>query len=84
MCERECELTFHHLIPRKLHRRSFYRRHYSRAELDAGVEVCRLCHDGIHDLYDEKRLARDFATLGDLLGDDALRRHFHWVSKQKR
>jgi 5-methylcytosine-specific restriction endonuclease McrA len=84
LCEREGELTFHHLVPRKLHRRPYYRKHFTREALNTGVDVCRLCHDGIHDLYDEKRLAKDFASLEALLGDEALRRHVDWVRKQKR
>jgi hypothetical protein len=84
LCHRETDLTLHHLIPRKLHRRPFYRRRFSRDELGAGIEICRRCHDGIHDLYDEKRLARDFASLEALRADPPLRRHFHWVGKQKR
>jgi 5-methylcytosine-specific restriction endonuclease McrA len=83
LCLREAELTFHHLIPRKLHRRPFYRKHFSRETLNTGIDICRLCHDGIHDLYDEKRLARDFASVEALSGDEALRRHFQWVGKQK-
>ncbi len=84
LCGREGELTFHHLIPRKLHGRPYYRKHYSREQLDTGIDICRLCHDGIHDLYDEKRLAKEFASLEALRGDEGLRRHFAWVSKQKR
>ena len=28
LCQRERELTFHHLIPKKVHRRAFFRRTY--------------------------------------------------------
>lgn len=82
-CGREVPLTFHHLIPRKLHRRARFRKHYTRDELNRGIQVCRLCHDGIHDLYDEIQLADAFATVESLLEDEALQRHFAWVARQR-
>lgn len=83
LCGREGPLTFHHLIPRKLHRRPFYRKRYSRDFLNLGIDICRRCHDGLHDLYDEKRLARDFATVDALRADESIQRHVAWVRKQK-
>ena len=82
-CFREVELTFHHLIPKKAHRRKRFKNSYSKRQLNAGVHVCRLCHRGIHRLYDELTLARDFNTLEQLLADETLAKHFAWVSKQK-
>ena len=55
----------------------------TKKQLNVGVHVCRLCHRGIHRLYDELTLARDFNTLEQLLADEALAKHFAWVSKQK-
>ena len=83
-CGRRLPLTFHHLIPRKLHRRPRFRKRYSRAELALGIYVCRDCHDGIHRTYTEMELARDKATPEALLGDTELGRHFSWLSRQRR
>lgn len=83
-CGRKTPLTFHHLIPRKLHRRTRFRRHCSREELNRGIHVCRACHSGIHRRYDEMTLAREFSTLQRLLDDPDLSRHFAWVARQKR
>lgn len=83
LCGRECPLTFHHLIPRKLHRRKAFRKRYSRAALSQGVHVCRDCHDGIHDFYDEMTLAKRFPQVEALQCDPALARHFRWVAKKK-
>ncbi len=77
-------LTFHHLIPRKLHRRPRFRKQYSREQLAEGVYVCRECHDGIHSTYTEMELARDFATVEALLADPQLARHFSWLARQRR
>lgn len=82
-CERSTLLTFHHLIPRKLHRRTAFKKKYSRKALNQGIAVCRACHNGIHDLYTEMQLAKEFASLPSLLNDPALQLHFAWVAKQK-
>lgn len=82
-CKRVTNLTFHHLIPRKLHRRVHFRKHYTRAQLNQGIDVCRLCHNGLHNLYDEMALARRFTSLEAILSCDALQKHFGWVAKQK-
>lgn len=83
-CRRRMPLTFHHLIPRKLHRRQAFRRVYSRGELARGIAICRACHDGIHDRYDELELARDFTEPRALAEDPDLKRHFAWVARQRR
>ncbi len=77
-------LTFHHLIPRKLHRRNHFRKNYKREELNRGIAICRQCHNGLHRLYDEMTLAKRFSTLDTLLSDEAIRRHVAWCSRQKR
>ena len=82
-CLRAVELTFHHLIPRKVHRRTFFRKHVDREALNRGIWVCRQCHKGIHKRFDEMELAKHFNTKELLQSDDALQRHFQWVAKQK-
>lgn len=48
-----------------------------------GIYVCRLCHNGIHDLIPEKELAEKFTTRESLLANPAVRKHVAWVKKQK-
>jgi hypothetical protein len=60
-----------------------FKKKYNRAELNQGIAVCRACHNGIHDLYTEMQLAKEFASLKSLLDDPALQLHFAWVAKQK-
>lgn len=83
LCGRWIQLTFHHLIPKKLHRRTRFKKNYSKTELNQGVWVCRLCHDGIHDRYDEMALAKQLATWESLKTDPQIQRHAEWVAKQK-
>lgn len=82
-CQRLVPLTFHHLIPRKMHRRKGFRRRFSKEELNIGIYVCRKCHRGIHVLYDELTLATRFHSLELLLRDETLAGHFRWVAKQR-
>lgn len=84
LCSRQVPLTFHHLIPRKVHRRNYFRKHKDRESLNLGIYVCRLCHRGIHKLYDEMTLAKELNSLEALKADPDLARHFTWSAKQKR
>jgi hypothetical protein len=84
LCDREKPLTFHHLIPKAVHRRNRYQKRYTKDDLRSrGISVCRLCHAGIHDLLSEKELAESYTTKELLLAHAALARHIAWVKKQK-
>lgn len=52
--------------------------------LDSVIYICRTCHNGIHDFYDEHTLAKEFSTLDKLIADDTLNKHFMWASKCKK
>ena len=82
-CGRAHWLTFHHLIPRKMHRRNYFKKRYSKTELAQGIMVCRQCHNGIHRFYDEMTLGKTFSTLESLKADPRLREYFAWVARQK-
>jgi len=81
-------LTSHHLIPRKMHRRTHFKKRYSKQVLMVGIDLCQLCHRGIHKLYNEMTLARKYtikyASKEKLLADEEVRKHIEWVKKQKR
>jgi hypothetical protein len=83
LCGRQVPLTFHHLIPRKMHRRAYFQKHFTKAERNRGIMICRACHSGIHDRFDEMTLAKSYASLDLLAADEDLQRHFAWVAKQK-
>lgn len=83
LCGRTVPLTFHHLIPKKLHRRTRFKKRYSKPELNQGVFICRLCHNGIHDHYDEMTLAKEFNSFEKLQADLNIQRHAEWAAKQK-
>lgn len=80
-CHRHTALTKHHLIPKKRHKKNKKKQAH---DLDALITVCRKCHDGIHDFYDERTLAERLNTLEKLCADEALQKHFFWVAKCKK
>lgn len=83
LCHRSCNLTFHHLIPKKVHRRNYFKKNYSKQDLSLGVDICRLCHSGIHDLYDQMTLGKTLYTAELLKQDFRIQKHATWVGKQK-
>ncbi len=84
LCGRDKPLTFHHLIPRAVHKRKRFQRRHTKQQLRThGIFICRLCHNGIHDLMSEKELAESFTTKESLLGHPSIAKHIAWVKKQK-
>ncbi|WP_151703439.1 hypothetical protein [Nitrincola alkalilacustris] len=83
LCEREAHLTFHHLIPRKVHRRAHFKKHYTFEQLQRGLWLCYPCHRAIHKFHDEMTLARLLNTRERLLADDSVARHVDWVRGQR-
>ncbi len=82
-CGRTLSLTFHHLIPKKVHRRVHFKKRYDKETLNQGVRICRDCHKGVHKRYTEMELAKTLNTPEQLRNDPDLARHFAWVAKQK-
>ena len=85
LCGRAKPLTFHHLIPRAVHRTKRFVDQYGKEEMHTrGLYLCKLCHDGIHDLIPkEKTLADKYNTKEALLEHPGLVKHLSWVRKQK-
>ena len=86
LCSREdLKLTFHHLIPCKVHTKKKFLREHGRDEMKArGLFLCKLCHDGIHDLVpNEKELAEVYNTKELLLAHEGVAKHVKWAAKQK-
>jgi hypothetical protein len=86
LCQREKPLTEHHLIPRAVHGKKFFRKLFTREEMTLRrINICRMCHKGIHQIIpDEKELARNFNTKKSLLADERIARHVNWAAKQRQ
>jgi len=83
LCECENEpLTKHHLIPSNLHKNKWFKKRYSREELQQVIMVCRPCHSAIHRFIpNNKVLARDYHSLEKLQAHQALQRFVEWRKK---
>ncbi|MCK5769942.1 HNH endonuclease [Algiphilus sp.] len=82
LCGRDVPLSFHHLIPRRNHRRPWFRRHFSKTDMQRrGVMLCRECHRAVHRFFDEQTLGRRLNTLEALRAEPAIRRHVAWARK---
>ncbi len=79
LCGRDRPLTFHHLIPRALHKKKRFQRRFTRDELASGVELCRDCHDAVHRFMTEKELGERYYTLERLRAQPELARFVAWV-----
>lgn len=83
ICKRTLSLTYHHLIPKKMHRRSYFSKRYSREELNRGINICRCCHDAVHRAFDEMTLAKELNSLELLLSRPEIRKHAQWAARQR-
>lgn len=83
LCRRQTNLTFHHLIPRKLHKRKRFAKAYTREQLNEGLMLCNRCHKGLHKLYNETELGSLLNNLEALQNDPQVMKHVAWVARQK-
>ena len=83
LCEKSTHLTFHHLIPRKLHKRKRFAKKYTKEQLNEGIMLCPRCHKGLHKLYSEMELGSRLNSSSALQSDPAIAKHVVWVAKQK-
>jgi 5-methylcytosine-specific restriction endonuclease McrA len=83
LCEKDRELTFHHLIPVTLHDNKWFKKNFSREQMDSGVYLCRPCHNQVHNFWDEKTLGKEFNTLEKLLATEQIQKFIVFAKKQK-
>lgn len=48
LCQTDAATSRHHLIPRTLHSNKWFKRRYTRQEMQQGVNLCGDCHRAIH------------------------------------
>jgi hypothetical protein len=83
LCQREEACNFHHFIPRTLHSNKWFKRRFTREQMQAGLHLCKSCHGAIHDLIpSEKQLGRSYNTREKLLAHPEVAKYVHW--KQSR
>ena len=82
LCGRVRPLTFHHLIPRQLHRNKWFQRRFTREEMASGVDLCRDCHSAVHRFASEKELGRHYHTVEALLEHEQIGKFVRWIAKR--
>ena len=83
LCNRENELTFHHLIPVCLHTNKWFKKNYTKEELDKGIYICKHdCHKEIHILIPEKEMGKYHNTKQLLLNHPKVGNYIKWVKKR--
>ena len=83
LCNRqEMELTLHHLIPKSLHSRKWYRNRYKKEELKVGIYVCHDCHVNVHKSAPEKDLGKLYNTKEKLLAFEPVKKFSQWIGKR--
>ena len=83
LCLRELPLTFHHLIPRLMHKKKWVKAQFAE-HLHDGIWVCRSCHSAIHRFIPHVELARKHHTLLTLLQHEDLGKFVRWSQTQRR
>lgn len=86
LCQRRMRQTTteHHLIPRTCHSNKWFRKRFTRQQMQETISLCRDCHGSIHKLIpSEKVLGRYYHTVEALLAHEQLARYVDWVRKQR-
>lgn len=85
LCKRNQDLTFHHLVPKKMHNKRAIKRKYDPDYLYAyGIWVCADCHKMIHKTFKHDDLAFIYNTKEKLLEHNSINRFVQWVKKQDK
>lgn len=85
LCQCEEAYNFHHFIPRTLHLNKWFKKRFSREELQRGMGLCKSCHRAIHDLIPkEKELGRHYNTREKLLAHPRVSAYVQWKRDKGR
>lgn len=80
LCGRKNELTFHHLIPRCLHKNKWFKKNFTREEMNKGIYICKSdCHKEIHKFIPEKEMGKDYNTVSKLLEHPKVSKYIEWI-----
>lgn len=86
LCQRQPKrgTTAHHLIPRTLHRNKWFKKNFTREQMQQTVDLCRDCHGAVHKFVPrEKELGREWYTLERLGAHPEIAKFVAWAKKQK-
>jgi len=66
-----------------VHRRTYFKKNFTKQELNTGIDICRQCHRAIHQSYTEMELAKQLNSLDKIKQNHLLNKHFAWIAKQR-
>ncbi len=88
LCELcQCEEVYneHHLIPTTLHSNKWFKKRYTREDMQRRIRLCKSCHSAIHDLIpSEKELGKHYNTLETLLSHPKVANYVKWKQGRRR
>ena len=85
LCQTDTATSVHHLIPRTLHSNKWFKRRFSREELQRGVSLCGDCHRAVHRIVPrEKDLGRRYNSLEALHEHEKISGHVMWKRRRAR
>ena len=83
LCEREHLLTFHHLIPRSQHKNKWFKKNFTKEQMNEGINICKDdCHKQIHILIEEKELGKNYNTKQKLLNHLKVKKYIKWIKER--
>lgn len=83
LCQSEEVFNFHHFIPRTLHSNKWFKKRFTRQQMQRGLQICKTCHATIHDLVpDEKELGRHYHSRELLLAHPQIQNYVRWQQKR--
>lgn len=84
LCQCDEAYNFHHFIPRAVHGNKWFKKRFTREQMQSGMHVCKQCHRALHDLVGEKELGRHYHTREKLLNCPAVARYVAWKRRRCR
>ena len=80
LCRRQVpSTTRHHLIPRTVHKNKWFRKQYTREEMNQTIDLCRDCHGQIHKFISHKEMARSYNSIEKLLNHEHVCNFVEWL-----
>ncbi|TGZ80166.1 hypothetical protein EX30DRAFT_320474 [Ascodesmis nigricans] len=84
ICDREGNVTYHHLIPRSVHKKVLKRGWHQEWRLNVVAWLCRPCHSAVHRCASNEELAREYYTVEKLLEREDIQKWRNYISKQRK
>lgn len=89
LCElclrKNLKLTFHHLVPRKMHKKKYIRKAHPNIEFNKyGIHVCIPCHKQLHNTFSHRELALTYYTIERILMSDLMCAAIAFNAKQNK